>query len=755
MNKTAAFIIRFRKAILLICLLISIVFAYFMKNLEVDPDVFNYLPEDDQAANLFREIGNTYGGNYIAIVGLEAENVFSLEMLERLRGITDSLEVMEGIGSVTSLTNVIDIKGSDWGIEISTLIDPWELPETREELDSLRQYTLAQEMYRGTLVSDDASFTAIMVRIAEGTDKIAVAQDIQDCVEANKADLKTYYGGLPFTLLSLAKIIMGDLLLLAPLTALVIILVLFIGFRSWRGVLLPLLTVGLSTLWAMGLMGLLGIRLSIISDVIPVILLAVGSAYTIHVINRIRETPGETLQQRIRGALSYIITPVLMASITTIIGFISFIFGSYLTLISTFGLFTAIGIFFALLLSVTFAPAFLAVFPGRGKDAIFHIRKSGKESERKGFLAFTGILVQKHPGKILISWVLIIAAGISGIMIIERNVDMIDYFKKNDPTHIAEEMLRDKFGGSYPVYIEVKGDVQSPEVLTKMDDLAQYMKQHEAITHTQSVADLIKEMNDLMEEGESIPDEKAKIQQLWILLQGNTIMDQLVNYELDAGLVSGTFNSGDVKVMDSFVDDLQIYLDKNSSPACQMALTGLPSLYLKIDKSILNSQFQSLAYALILVVLVVSLLLRSISSGFYSIIPIIATLVVLFGFMGLSGIPLDIATVLVGSVSIGIGVDYSIHMISHLRHEMKLNGKIGEAINHALKVTGRSIIINVTAVSFGFMVLLFSNLVPLQRFGLLVTVTMITSAAAALTLLPAVMILLKNKKKKKIITTDV
>lgn len=754
MNKTAALIIRFRKAILLICLLISIVFAYFMKNLEVDPDVFNYLPEDDQAASLFREIGNTYGGNYIAIVGLEADDVFSLDLLQRLRLMTDSLEVIEGVGSVTSLTNVIDIKGSDWGIEISTLIDPWELPETREELDSLRQYTLSQEMYRGTLVSDDASFTAIMVRIAEGTDKIAVAQRIQDCVEANKAQFKAYYGGLPFTLLSLAEIIMGDLLLLAPLTALVIILVLFIGSRSWRGVLLPLLTVGLSTLWAMGLMGILGIRLSIISDVIPVILLAVGSAYTIHVINRIRETPGETLQQRIRGALSYIITPVLMASITTMIGFVSFIFGSYLTLISTFGLFTAIGIFFALLLSVTFAPAFLAVFPGRGKDAIFHKKDAGNGNPKTGFLGHTGILVKKHPLKVLIIWAIIIAAGISGIMMIQRNVDMIDYFKKKDPTHIAEEMFRDKFGGSFPVYIEVKGDVQSPEVLTKMDEVAKFMKRHDAITHTQSVADLIKEMNDLMEEGESIPDEKAKIQQLWILLQGNTIMDQLVNYELDAGLVSGTFNTGDVKIMDRFVGELQAYLDENSSPECQMKLTGLPSLYLKIDKSILNSQFQSLAYAMILVILVVSLLLRSFSSGIYSTIPIIATLVVLFGFMGLTGIPLDIATVLVGSVSIGIGVDYSIHMISHLRHEMRMNGKMGEAITHALKVTGRSIIINVTAVSFGFMVLLFSNLVPLQRFGLLVTVTMITSAAAALTLLPAVMILL-TKKKKKTKTTDV
>lgn len=751
MKKTAHYIIRFRKAILAVTLLITVVFAYFLKDLEVDPDVFNYLPDDDPAASLFNEIGRTYGGNYIAMIGLEADNVFSLAMLEEVRMLTDSLEIMEGIGSVTSLTNVIDIKGSEWGIDISTLVDPWELPETREELDSLRRYTLSQDMYRGTLVSADATFTTIMVRIAEGTDKISVARRIKDFVEAsNSAPVKeVYYGGLPFTLLSLSDIIMDDLLLLAPLTALVIILVLFIGFRSWRGVLLPLVTVGFSTIWTMGLMGMLGIRLSIISDVIPVILLAVGSAYTIHVINRIRETPGATLRIRIRESLSYIITPVLMASITTMIGFVSFIFGSYLTMISTFGLFTAAGIVFALLLSVTFAPAFLSMFPGKGNDPIFNNSKTGKGIHSGGLLRRTGKLVLAHPGRVITVWAIIIAAGIAGILLLERKVDMIDYFKPDDPTHIAEKMFREKFGGSFPVYIEVIGDVQSPAVLKKMDKAATFIEKHGAVTHTQSVADLIKEMNDLMLEGASIPDEKTKIQQLWILLQGETIMEQLVNYDLDAGLVSGTFNTGDVTVMDRFVEDLKEYLEKESTPECRMQLTGLPSLYLKIDKSIVNSQFQSLAYALVLVLLVVSLLLRSFASGTYSLIPILATLVVLFGFMGLTGIPLDIATVLVGSVSIGIGVDYSIHMISHLNHEMKKHGKLEGSITHALNITGRSIILNVLAVSLGFLVLLFSNLVPLKHFGLLVAVTMVTSAAAALTLLPAAMLKIQSMKGTK------
>ena len=748
MKKTAGIIIRYRKAILALTLVVTIFFAWFMKDLTVDPDVFNYLPEDDPAAMLFNEIGQTYGGNYIAMIGLETENVFTYEVLDQIRILTDSLEVMEGVGSVTSLTNIIDIKGSDWGIEVSSLIDAWDLPDTPEELDSLRAYTLADEMYRGAIVSADGTFTAIMVRIAEGTNKIEVARRIEAFTQRQELSCKLYYGGLPFTLLSLANIILGDLVFLAPVTALVIILVLVWGFRSWRGVLLPLLTVGVSTIWTMGLMGLLGIRLSIISDVIPVILLAVGSAYTIHVVNRIRETPGKNVRQRVQAALEYIITPVLIASVTTMIGFISFIFGSYLTMISTFGIFTAAGIFFALLLSVTFAPAFLATLGGSGNDAVFRHQSSRSKGTATTMLRKTAGLVLAHPGRVIAAWALITAVSVAGIFMIQRKVDMIDYFRKSDPTHVAEKIFRDKFGGSFPVYIQVKGDIQHPAVLQKMDAAAAYMKQHPTVTHTQSIADLVKEMNDLMGEGETIPPEKLMVQQLWILLEGQSIMDQLVTYDKDEALVSGTFNTGDVDVMDAFVEDMKAYLAKESTGDCQMSLTGLPSLYLKIDRSIVNSQFQSLAIAIVLVFLVVSLLLRSWASGVYSLIPILVTLAALFGFMGLSGIALDLATVLVGSVSIGIGVDYAIHMVSHLNHELRRSGDVKQAIDHALGITGKSIIINVLAVAIGFLVLLLSSLVPLQLFGLLVAVTMAASSAAALTLLPAVMLKFRGRKTK-------
>jgi hypothetical protein len=295
------------------------------------------------------------------------------------------------------------------------------------------------------------------------------------------------------------------------------------------------------------------------------------------------------------------------------------------------------------------------------------------------------------------------------------------------------------------------------------------MKTSPEVTHAQSVADLIERMNDVMGEGEKIPADKLKIQQLWFLLEGQDVMSQLVNYDLDEGMVSATFSRGGLEEMKKFTRDMDDYIDGNfntkepsrdnnpdrvppdSASTINIDYTGLPSLYLNIDRSLLNSQAQSILYAIILVFLMVALILRSLRLGAYAIVPILVTLTVLFGFMGLTGIPLDIATVLVGSVSIGIGVDYAIHMITHLDYEMKKGQELGGAIRHAVRISGRAICINVLAVALGFLVLVLSNLVPLQRFGILVAVTMIISGSAAITLLPALLIKGDVFRKRRIL----
>jgi predicted RND superfamily exporter protein len=381
-------------------------------------------------------------------------------------------------------------------------------------------------------------------------------------------------------------------------------------------------------------------------------------------------------------------------------------------------------------------------------------RLSRNGEERKSFLSSKILLplhktLSKRPKLILSAWSILLLLTIGGVFKIQRSVNMADYFKKGNSTRVTEDIMQKKFGGSLPVYVVFEGDIQSPEVLRIIKRTQVFMKTIPGIDKTQSIADLIEEMNDVMGEGKNIPDERAKIENLWFLLDGQEIMEQLVSYELDKAIIQSKFASADSKLMGDFEDAMETFITANSTDECIIEVTGMPSVYVRLDSSLIDSQISSLLIAIIMVLIIVGLLLRSFAKGIYATVPIIATIIILFGFMGITGIPLDIATVLVASIALGIGIDYSIHIITHFNHSFNGNGgDVEKAIEETIMVSGKAIIINVVSVAAGFLVLLFSELVPLQNFGLLVALSMIGSGLGALTLLPVILILTGRKQKR-------
>jgi hypothetical protein len=353
----------------------------------------------------------------------------------------------------------------------------------------------------------------------------------------------------------------------------------------------------------------------------------------------------------------------------------------------------------------------------------------------------------KHPKYIFTGWIILILLFIIGIFQIKTSVNMADYFKKDNPTRIAEDVMQNKFGGSLPIFVVFKGDIQSPEVLQMMIKTEHYMKEDPNVSVAQSVADLIEQMNDAMGEGKKIPAEKSKIEQLWFLLDGQEVMPQLVNNDLTKGIIQSKFASVDSKDIEAFTDKMNRFIEQNKNEHCQIELTGMPSVYVKLNNSLINSQFNSLLIAIIMVILIVGAILKSGFKGIYAAIPVIATIVILFGFMGIAGVPLDIATVLVASIALGIGIDYSIHVITGFNHYLKEYDDAEKAIESVILSSGKAVIINVISVSAGFLVLLFSQIVPLQNFGLLVAISMFGSGFGALTLLPVILVLANRKRK--------
>jgi len=746
MEKFYDYVLKFRWLIILLVTCITVFLALQIPHIKINSDVLSSLPDNDTDAHLLKKIGSQFGGNKTGMIILESENVFTPAVLEHVKQVTDTIKEIEGVSSVTSLTSITDIQQGESGMDVGPLIDENDMPDSPEELTQLREKVLSDAKYKGIIVSEDGTTAIIIFSLDDDADIHSLADAVKEKTEAMHLPEKVYYAGSPMMITSISRLISDDLIRLLPIAFLLITLVLYLGFRTVRGVVLPLLTAILSIIWVIGIMSLSGSELSMVTNNIPIVLLAIGTAYAIHVLNRIDQVKVD-INQAIITALTYVFVPVILAALTTITGFFSFIFGSYLTMIRDFGLYTALGTFFALILSLFFVPALISAFSWKNREKTVKETETGKTFFSVYFQTPLQNLLFKHSRLVFVSWILITLVSIGGIFLIKRNVDIRNYFRKDNPTRIAEDIMTKKFGGTRPVFVLFKGDVQSPEFLKTMIRTEEYMKQNPEVTSTQSVADLIVEINGAFGEGRKIPDDKGKIEQLWFLLEGNENMQKLVSQDLDEAIIISKFLSSENNERREFKSYMNGFIKDNSSEECKLEVTGMPFIELTMDSSLIKSQLASLLIAVFFVVIIVSGILRSFSSGLFAAIPIISTIIVLFGIMGYTGIPLNIATVLVASIAMGIGIDYSIHVITHFNSSLKSGTTISKALEDTIGISGKAIIINITSVSAGFLVLLFSEMVPLQYFGLLIFLSMVGSGLSALTFLPVILILAHRGQK--------
>jgi predicted RND superfamily exporter protein len=745
MNKLARTVISLRIPIIIVTVAITAVLGFFAKDIRINPDILGYLPQDDPVTLLNDYISETYGGSQLAVVALESENVFTRRTLETVDQLTEQFRLIDGVRYVTSLTNIIDIRKVDDWLEVGKLIDPARVPLEEQELENLRAYTLGKEMYRGRLVSADGRATVIVCKLEEGADEPRVATEIRKAVSDARPVDKVYFAGLPFQLDEISTLVVQDLIRLVPLAAVLIIASLYIGLRSLRGVLLPLLSALISSIWVIGVMSLCGVAFSVISNIIPVVLIAVGSAYSIHVVSSFSEIPPGSSNRRrqSRRALSRVALPVVLAAVTTIAGFTAFVFGSYLGMIKEFGIFSALGILFSLILALTFVPSVLSLLPPLRIRAGSRRRTAtpADESENRGtFFCLGRWLLRRHRAVFAVT-VALVGISVIGMPLIRREVDILSYFKKDTQIRISEQMMQRRFGGSTTLQILVKGNIQDPKVLHKMKEMEELLRSRPELHNVYSVVELVEAMNDAMVDERAIPESEAQVANLWFLLEGEESLYQLVNETADEAVIQATMESMNTGVMSELIQVIRSRIETHEGPEVSFQLGGFLLMYNALDEAVRNSQIQSLLVAMALIFLCNLFLLRSVAGSLVGLIPIVFTLFILFGTMGLCGIPLDVVTVVLGSISIGVGVDYSIHFLSRLREEYRHSGQREASLVNTIGTTGKAIAVNMVTVSLGFISLMFGTLLPLRRFALLIMATMIGSGVGALLVLPSIMMM--------------
>ncbi len=400
MKKLSDQIIRFRWTVIFSVVLITIFFTYRLFSIQVDSNIINSLPSNDPDVALFKKVGKEFGSNEIGMVIIKAENILLPDVLNDIRMITDTLAGMQGVTSVNSLTNLqhLEVSGDDF--RVTDLINKDNLPHNSAEADILLKKITADPMITGNLIAKDGSSSVIIFSYAADAKIEEVSKKIMEKINGLPVKNNYYFAGSPFMVTYVSKVVSHDLAILIPISFLIITLLLYLSFHSARGVVLPLLTAGLAIVWSMGLFSALGMKLSMVSNNVPIIILAVGTAYVIHILNQFdhRKEQGKII--KLKNTLSLMIVPVSLSALTTMVGFLSFIFGAYLNMIRDFGLLAALGTFFSGLLALIFVPALISVLPA--KDPVSTKQKHKKSSLLlKYFLLPLGNYVTGHPKKSL------------------------------------------------------------------------------------------------------------------------------------------------------------------------------------------------------------------------------------------------------------------------------------------------------------------------------------------------------------------
>ena len=747
MDALAQFIVHRKWLIIGLVLALTAFFSYQFKYLEVDSNVVDALPESDPIVQKFKEVGDVFGSNQIGLVVVRDDNIFDDESLTNVQRITDTLAEMDGVISVTSITNMMSFQVEDDFIEVDNLISASAWPESEEDSEALKESVTSNEMVAGTLVADDGTSTIVLFYFESDADIKQVAGAVVDKINGMELPEEVYFAGSTFMTSYVADIIATDMIMLIPIAFVLIALILFLSFKSIRGVILPLLAAALAIIWAIGTFVLMGYHLSMVSNNVPIIVLAVGSAYSIHVFNRIQQSAESSRREAITSSLRLVALPVIMSGLTTMVGFLSFIFGAYLLMIRDFGILAALGTVYSTLMALFFVPALLAIMPRKARKTV---QDSDLPMMRKYFLDPLYRLNINHPRRIALVWTALVLIGIGGVLLVQRSVSVADYFRYEHPASYADRIMEAKYGGSKPVFAVFNGDVQSPEMLQGMYDFANYLEASPYVTSTQSIADVVLKLNNALSEDKGIPDDKSIIQQLWFFLEQQDL-SQLITEDLDRAVVMAKFNNEGQTHIAEFDEYVAAYFRENVTEEYTIDITGMPYVNTQMDRSLVRSQLTSLLLAVFLVIMLVSLIFKSMLEGLYAASPIIATIVVLYGVMGYTGIPLNVVTVLVASVAMGIGIDYSIHFISTFNLALRRTRSLHKSVEEAIMISGKAIFVNFISVSAGFLVLVFSDLMPMVYFGVLIALSMLGSAMGALTLLPA--IILMGKRKQELLVT--
>jgi hydrophobe/amphiphile efflux-3 (HAE3) family protein len=755
------FIYRYRWIIILLCILIGAGSVLLIPKTKIDPEMRNYVPRSIKSRVATDKIESEFGVQDMVLILFSDSCIISYDNLNQIKDIDRAISRINGVSTRISPFTVKSITSEEGMMTVNPVIK--KIPSDKSELKQLGKDILENSFARDIVVSSDLTTASITATINNSKTEKETLQKIDSVISSNPGNTKIIKGGLPYIRQSLMRDVGRDAIILIPAALLIMLLVLKINLGTWRSVILPFSVVVLTTAFSLALIPLIGWKLSIITLLVPVILIAVANNYGIYLVARFQELssryPDASKKELVRTLIKSLNMPILFSGLTTVAGILGLLTHSIIPA-KQVGVLAAAGVSLALLMSLLLIPSLIFV---SGSGLISKNRKKDKTRLFEKILNRLSKLIIKYPGKILLVSSVVILILASGMAFLKINTNQENYFAPKHPVRQASAIINSKFGGSQTISVMIKGDIIDPEIMKGIDRITTEVKKQNGVGGVFSISQVIREMSKAIytdtEDGYNrIPDTREAIAQMFELynMSGNPDdFKQLTDLDNTKAHILIRISEPENNIIRSVKE--RIYELTANFPA-EVSVGGYAIIMSDFAVSIIKGQIFSLLFAVITVLLLLTIVFRSFKGGLVGSIPLVASILILFGFMGYTGIALDAATALLSSIMIGVGVDFTIQYIWCFNLQIRAGLTYAEATSSAIGTIGRSIIINAFSVMAGFGALMFSGFTSIRFFGYLVLISIGSCLIGALLIIPAFLMKYKpgflgfetdNKKKVK------
>lgn len=762
-RRYVTFIVRYRLAVILAALVLSTFFASKIGNLRVVVDPNDNLPQEHPYVIASNEIERVFGGRNIVVIGVESASgdIFQPAILEKLQRITDGVLEIPGVirSNVISLAarKAKDIVGTEEGMLVRQLMET--VPRTPEDIARLRKAVYANPIYVNSIVSKDGRMALVIADFKSGKDfrgYTPIKEQIEAVVERERdASVRIYLGGLSFNLAWL-ELYSQRMQYLFFISLAIIMAVLYLSFRSFQGMLIPVVTALMSVAWGLGLMGLMNVPIDTFNATTPILIMAVAAGHSVQILKRYYEEYGKLHDSSaaVIESLTKIGPVMLTAGSIAVASFLSLTAFPTLT-IRVFGIFTATGILSAVILEMTFIPAFRSLIPAP--------KRYETERERiKDWLDYvtngiTWLIVAKRWGRFFGTLAVVLALLLGGIHVLVVDNSLKGNFSEDSVVRRDDVPLNAGMGGTNTLYLLIEGpepdSIKNPAALKAMDAVQAYLQtNYQLVGKTQSLADFMKKMNKAMHADDPafdrLPDTRELNAQYLLLysMSGDPgDFDTYVDYEYKSAVIWAYLKTDSTAYIEQIIADLRPFVAQQFPPEYKISIGGGMAQGAALNEVMVQGKLLNIGMIATSIYLISSLVLRSALAGLLVLIPLSLAVLANFGVMGLTGIRLDIGTAAVSAMAVGVGADYAIYLIYRLREEMQRHGECDEALRATLATAGKAVIYVAMGVGLGYSVLMLTGFGMHTRLGFLVAVSMVVSSAAAVTLLPATLCLTRPR----------